>query len=352
MGKIFKLVCKGIYFFIIVFLIGCKDIAGEYNNKKNIIEESNVNSKFELQQNDSNIDSWLVYWDVKNFEEKIEHWIDKISNIIYFASYFDENNSLFVPDNISETKKVIDELYEDQSWGNYITFVNDKISLDGNSLLKDTDLLYEIFANDESIDRHISDIMHIVIQGRYEGIEIDYEGIRSDIRLWEKFSCFLEKLIHVSQDHNISVRVLLEPSTPVDDIELPDGPEYVMMCYNLYGYGTKPGPKANKNFLLQLVDKMKKISSNRGYALATGGFDFAENKQVNAVTQQEAEDLFMKYNGVSEERDEDSQCNIFNYIDSNGINHQVWYADIVTLKYWEKILTESGEKNISIWRLE
>lgn len=353
MKRVVKLLASGICFLSILFLIGCK-------SEKNIIEDNNIiqgnnsndiSSESELSSSDSNIDAWLVYWDTTNFEEEIDYWSERISNIIYFAAYFDENNKLFIPDNINESKEIIDELYKDQSWGNYITFVNDKVYSDGSSALKDTDLLYELFKSDESMDNHINDIINIAVEGGYKGIEIDYEKIRKNIDLWEKFSVFLEKLIKAAELYNLSIRVLLEPSTPVDKIELPEGPEYVMMCYNLYGYGTEPGPKANKEFLLELIDKMKKVSSNRGYALATGGFDFADNGEVKAITRKEAEDLLIKYNKVSEERDEDSQCKVFQYIDSNGVNHQVWYADSVTLGYWESILIESGEKNISIWRL-
>lgn len=353
MKRVVKLLASGICFLSILFLIGCK-------SEKNIIEDNNIiqgnnsndiSSESELSSSDSKIDAWLVYWDTTNFEEEIDYWSERISNIIYFAAYFDENNKLFMPDNINESKEIIDELYKNQPWGNYITFVNDKVYSDGSSALKDTDLLYELFKSDESMDNHINDIINIAVEGGYKGIEIDYEKIRKDIDLWEKFSVFLEKLIKAAELYNLSIRVLLEPSTPVDKIELPEGPEYVMMCYNLYGYGTEPGPKANKEFLLELIDKMKKVSSNRGYALATGGFDFADNGEVKAITRKEAEDLLIKYNKVSEERDEDSQCKVFQYIDSNGVNHQVWYADSVTLGYWESILIESGEKNISIWRL-
>ena len=114
---------------------------------------------------------------------------------------------------------------------------------------------------------------------------------------------------------------------------------------------------------------MKKVSSNRGYALATGGFDFADNGQIKAITKQEAEEILADYNGtnmnseavvdneasveneITVTRDEDSKCNVFKYTDDNGINHEVWYADNVTLDYWEGILSEAGEKNISIWKL-
>lgn len=377
MKKLTKLLLIEMCVLSIVFLLGCSN---NKNIKDDILEENSstleshsnsegANDNSEKLDNDKKVDVWLAYWDTLDFEEEIDYWSERISNIVYFAAYFNENNELFVPDDINDTKEIIDELYGSEGWGNYISFVNDKVCSDGKSSLKDTELLYELFKSNESIDNHINEIINIAVEGGYEGIEIDYEKIRKDLDLWDKFTVFLEKLIEVADSYNLPIRVLLEPSTPVDKINLPEGPEYIMMCYNLYGYGTKPGPKADKAFLLELVDKMKKVSSNRGYALATGGFDFADNGQIKAITKQEAEEILADYNGtnmnseavvdneasveneITVTRDEDSKCNVFKYTDDNGINHEVWYADNVTLDYWEGILSEAGEKNISIWKL-
>lgn len=377
MKKLTKLLLIEMCVLSIVFLLGCSN---NKNIKDDILEENSstleshsnsegANDNSEKLDNDKKVDVWLAYWDTLDFEEEIDYWSERISNIVYFAAYFNENNELFVPDDINDTKEIVDELYGSEGWGNYISFVNDKVYSDGKSSLKDTELLYELFKSNESIDNHVNEIINIAVEGGYEGIEIDYEKIRKDLDLWDKFTVFLEKLIEVADSYNLPIRVLLEPSTPVDKINLPEGPEYIMMCYNLYGYGTKPGPKADKAFLLELVDKMKKVSSNRGYALATGGFDFADNGQIKAITKQEAEEILADYNGtnmnseavvdneasveneITVTRDEDSKCNVFKYTDDNGINHEVWYADNVTLDYWEGILSEAGEKNISIWKL-
>ena len=349
MKKLTRLLLSGICLLSVLYFIGCNSAENKAEVDSELKGTTEIND--ELEGVTEKVNVWLAYWDTLDFEEEIEYWKDRISNIIYFAAYFDENNKLFVPDNITETKEVIDELYEEKSWGNYISFVNDKVYSNGKSTLKDTELLYELFESEESIDNHVNEIINIAIEGGYDGIEIDYEKIRKDLKLWDKFIYFLEKLGKEAEEYNLPIRVLLEPSTPVDEISLPKGPEYIMMCYNLYGYGTEPGPKANKEFLLELMDKMRKVSNNRGYALATGGFDFADSGEVKAITQKDAEDLLIKYDEVSEERDEDSQCKVFQYIDNNGVNHQVWYADSVTLEYWESILIENGEKNISIWRL-
>ena len=371
MKKLTKLLLIEMCVLSIVFLLGCSN---NKNIKDDILEENSstlesdsnsgeLNNNSEKVDNDKNIDVWLAYWDTLDFEEEIDYWSERISNIVYFAAYFNENNELFVPDDISDTKEIIDELYGSEGWGNYISFVNDKIYSEGKSSLKDTELLHELFKSNESIDNHVNEIINIAVEGGYEGIEIDYEKIRKDLDLWDKFIVFLEKLIKAADSYNLPIRVLLEPSTPVDKINLPEGPEYIMMCYNLYGYGTKPGPKADKVFLLELVDKMKKVSVNRGYALATGGFDFADNGQIKAITKQEAEEILVDYSSsnmnseaaveskITVIRDDDSKCNVFKYTDDNGINHEVWYADNVTLDYLEDILSEAGEKNISIWKL-
>lgn len=106
-------------------------------------------------------------------------------------------------------------------------------------------------------EKHIEEIIDMVLDNGYKGIEIDYEGMKENLELWSLFVDFLENLQIEADKENLKLRVLLEPNFPLDSIILPEGPEYTIMCYNLHGTGTKPGPKADKNFILNMVEKWK-----------------------------------------------------------------------------------------------
>lgn len=319
------------------------------NVNKNNEQESQEDSSLEENVKDENkVSVWITYWDTAGIMEELNVWKPYIKQINYFAAYFKEDGSLFVPKTTKETKESINSLFNEDELPEYLTIVNDQELEDKTSALKSTDLLYSLFESEETMKKHINDIIQVTLDGGYDGIEIDYEAIRNDLVLWDKYLTFLESLAMVAGDNNLSLRVLLEPSTPVVDIQFPEGIEYIMMCYNLYGYGTEPGPKANRDFLIELTKKMKKVSDRRGYALATGGFDFSSDGNLTAVTMTQAIDLQAAQENSY--RDEQSQCVVFTYTKQN-MTHEVWYADEDTLKFWGEVLKEEGETNISIWRL-
>ncbi len=207
-----------------------------------------------------------------------------------------------------------------------------------------------MLSSEEARKEHADTILSMVRQGGYDGIEIDYEAIKKDDILWGYFISFIKRLYTQASEENIRVRIVLEPGVPIENLTLPAGPEYVLMCYNLYGYGTGPGPKADKKFLLKMIDKMKGISGKVGFAVATGGFDFYDGNQAEQITEEGALKLIEENKAVPE-RDEDSYSMVFTYKDREGRLHEVWYADETTIKAWSDIIKESGNYGISLWRM-
>ena len=293
---------------------------------------------------------WTTYWDTENLVDEIADIEGSIDSICYFAAYFNKDKLPFIPKETMDSLEKVKKLYTSMEYNSYLTFVNDLILEDNTSSLKDVDLLHTLFENDKSMDKHIQDILNMTIEEGFDGIEIDYEAIRQDITLWQLFAEFVEKLYKASNEKNILVRVVLEPNAPLDRIELPEGPEYVMMCYNLHGQGTKPGPKANKTFLEDMIKKTKTLPGKVNFALATGGYDFDGNGKVRSLTERQAVELLALFDS-SPERDEESQALFFDYIDNEGVKHQVWYADSETIKYWIDAIQKSGNHDISLWRM-
>ncbi|MSU02046.1 glycosyl hydrolase family 18 protein [Tissierella pigra] len=328
-----------IFVFTILLLVSC-------TNEKNIDVENYMDKEIEDNEN-IRFSIWTAYWDTDDLEHEIKD-MGKVDNICYFAAYFNEDKILFVPKETKESLKRIESL-GNRKYGSYLTIVNDLLLADNKSSLKDTDLLYTLFATEETMNNHIEDILNIVIKEGFDGIEIDYEAINKDINLWELFIEFIDKLYKSANGKDIPVRVVLEPNVPLDKITLPEGPEYIIMCYNLHGYGTEPGPKANKVFIEDMIKKSEGLKGDIGFALATGGYDFQSNGIVNALTEREAVELSKFYNKIPQ-RDE-SGALFFNYMDNEEVSHQVWYANKDTINYWIGIITEAGDYGISIWKI-
>lgn len=322
-------------------LVACGKTEIDYN----IEDETAV-----IKENNRKIVVWTTYWDTENLEKEIKKLSNNIEAISYFAAYFDENKQIFVPEEIDVTYNMIKEKYSEEDYGSYLSIVNDLIKEDGSSSLKDIELLYELLSTKNSMEKHIEEIINLVLNKGFQGVEIDYEGMKDNIELWNLFIEFIEKLQLETNKEGLKLRVLLEPSFPIDTIELPEGPEYTIMCYNLHGKGTKPGPKADKSFILNMIEKAEKIPGKKNFAMATGGFKFYEDK-VEQLSERQAVELLNIFSSTVT-RDKESKALYFSYVESD-IEYEIWYADNETIDYWMNIVEKrvDDDYGLSLWKL-
>ena len=294
--------------------------------------------------------AWISYWDLENAKKELSLLNNNVKNLCHFAVYFDNQNKLVLPAETTEFFHTVKDNYKHKKWIHYITIVNDKKYEDGSFSLKDTEMLYQLLSSEESMDKHIQAIISLAVKEGYDGIEIDYEAIRNDLKLWKAYLLFCDKLYQQANVKGLKVRIVLESSTPFKKLMFPTGPEYVMMCYNLYGMHSQPGPKASPSFIKQLIKNMNSLPGKKNLALATGGFDWEKDGDIKQLTEIQAYSLAIE-NNVTIVRDSNSQCLVYQYEDTNGNQHEVWYADALTLNNWITTIQKSGNYGISIWRL-
>lgn len=291
------------------------------------------------------ISSWLVYWDVETGEHDMRQLGSRITSLSYFAAYFDHNDRLFIPDELITKQKQLPR----NTTAKYLTFVNDRQNADKSVLSKNTNILRRLLNDSESMVRHIDDVITLTLASGYDGIEIDYEKIWKDETLSQSFLVFVKQLYEKAQKYQLKVRIVLEPSAPFAAGSFIKGPEYVVMFYNLHGLHNRPGPKANKQFIKSLLNKMKTLPGYKTVAFAAGGCQWGENGTAKLLTEVEARTL-AAVNGAEAVRDEDSQCVVFSYHEA-GVFYQVWYADVQTLHHWITAAREEGATSIALWRL-
>ncbi|WP_313134896.1 glycosyl hydrolase family 18 protein [Anaerocolumna sp.] len=336
---------------ICIIITGCSNKGGSPKDKEETKKDHQDTVDEKKESFEGKFSVWTTYWDTKTIDNEIGSLQEYIDSICYFAAYFKEDKGPFIPEKVTDTYGSIQTDFKSLAFKSYLTFVNDLLLEDGSSSLKDTELLYTLLSSEEVRSNHINEILQMTMQGGFDGIEIDYEGMKKDIALWNLYVQFVNELYQAAVGEDILVRIILEPGIPVEEhFDFPDGPEYVMMCYNLYGYGTKPGPKADKEFLLEMVNKMEKLPGKVNFAVATGGFDFAKDGKVVQVTGQEAVQLIEEYS-TTPIRDEKSKSMVFSYIDDRGISHEVWFADKETIQYWFDVIKEAGDYELSLWRI-
>ncbi|MDV4149886.1 glycosyl hydrolase family 18 protein [Clostridium sp. AL.422] len=335
---------------LVLLSIGIIKLINNDNNvKKDKIseEQDTVSTNFKSDEEATglnNLSSWVVYWDLK-VDKEIDKLDNKLKSISYFAANFDENNNLTVPANLIEYHNEA----KTYSFEKYITIVNDVVYDNGEAVAKDTNVLSAVLNDEVSRRNHIDEIIGLANKYEFDGVEIDYEQIKGDLALWNNFLLFIEELYNETSSKELELRVLLEPNIPIENLKFIEGPTYVIMCYNLHGDYSEAGEKANEEFIKDLIEKMKKINSDKIFAIATGGYDWGENGNTKAITELEANETIQQYN-VEIQRDSDSNYLYFNYVDKDNIKHEVWYADKETLEYLAKVIAEEGY-DIALWRL-
>ncbi len=292
---------------------------------------------------------WNAYWDMGTVPAEMAAMSGDIANVCFFSAYFDPNSQVFLPDETAlYAAQNLPSFYQ-KGYHNYMTVVNDQRLADGSSLLKDTKLLYRVMETPQSRAQYIASIVKLAKDHSFDGIELDFENIKKDMTLWSYYISFISEMKQAADKEGMRLRVLLEPNMPLDQISWVNGPTYVMMCYNLYGYHSGPGPKCDNTFLAGLVDRMSALPGNKEFALATGGFVWTNGASPKALNEMEAVALAGAH-GVQATRDAASGDMVFKYTE-NGSSCEAWYADKTTLNQYRAYIRSRGDYGVAIWRL-
>lgn len=291
---------------------------------------------------------WIPYWDKEYGMEELSFYAEWPDDVVSFAVLFSaENDGLLVLEESDETTRQLREIVSEPT-ALFLSFTNDLQQPDGSFSQKDAELLWRLLGADESMGRHLRQIVELAVGYNVDGIEIDYESIGKDGALWERFCLFITRLYEACTEEGLRLRVVLGWNS-VDFADFPAGPEYVVMCYNLYGKHSGPGPKANTLFLENTFNKNKSLPGNVSIAFANGGFDWVDGVMLRSLTQREIAALLDDRN-IQAKRDCDSQGLFFTYEDDEGGLHEIWYSDGATLDYWIQLAEKHGYHSFSLWR--
>ena len=290
--------------------------------------------------------AWVVYWDKKegmaNYQKSKKKW-DSLS---YFALRMDEKGHF---------KKLVDIPVKDAGKPFYLTFVNDVVKSSGQEESKDINVLKSLLKDEYSRRMHAREILNMASAYGANGIDIDYEKIKNDPEVLKNFAAFTKTLYTESLEYQMPIRIILEPSVPMD-MPYAEGPEYIVMLYNLYGTHGGPGPKANRSFIEKTIQKMEALPGKKGVAFSNGGCLWKDagllglkKGTARFITEADAVKLARTYK-LKPKRDDDSAALHFSY-QYNGSTYEVWYADKETLAAWVTLAAQKGMSEAILWRL-
>lgn len=331
-----KRLVKALLVLALFFCGGCSSKSVSHQKQSALSQDQQLKKLVKQQRQ---LYLWSVYWDNETSLASVYKYAKQVSGIGDFAAYYSKQDRLFLP---TASQELVARVRKSSlaKLPVYLSVVNDRPNDP-----KSTKLLQRLLKTAASSKAAAKEIVQLANKHGFAGVELDFENIRNDLALWQKFIPFEEELQSLCRKRGLKLRVVLESSTP-KAVKLPPGPDYVVMCYNLHYSGTKPGPKADKAFLTQVAKKFKDLS-NVSYALANGGFDF-KGKQATALKSSQIAEL-LRDKQATPRRDAESGAMHF----KAGL-HEVWYADGTTLAEWAKTLDQAaGHKvAISLWRLE
>lgn len=289
--------------------------------------------------------AWIVYWD-SGQQEELSALSGEVQSVCLFSCLYEEDGDVVIPDGIDALSGLADALSFPTV---YLSFTNDVRRSDGSVTQKDAMFLPVLWADSGRIRKTIRGILEAVRAAGANAVEIDFENI-GDSGQWGEFEAFLRELLTRAQEEGFPVRAVLGSDTPVEELSLPEGAVYTVMCYNLYGTHSGPGPKADLAFLRKTAQRFSALPDMR-YALATGGFEWdSADKVTRSLTQAQAEEI-AEQRRREPERDASSMALSFTYRDGLS-RYTVWYADAVTLAAWQQeIASVDPDARFDLWRV-
>jgi spore germination protein YaaH len=325
-------------------LAGCSVSAGEDQQKSAKSTGKQVNA---VQEEALTVGAWIPDWLKTAGTKEVTTLGETLDRAYLFAAYFNRYDRLYVGEEFKKQQKALAALQKkDRSLAIWGTVVNDRYIEEGKSFQKESELVSRLLVNSTKTTRHVSELIKFAVEYGFAGLEVDYERVAAADM--DQYRAFITELYDRLQEKGIDLRVVVEPGRIAQDTPWPEGPEYVVMAYNLYGtHTTEPGPKASFQWIRELIKKMAELPGTPGIAFAMGGFDW-EASGVTALDETAAQKLSR---GKQVKRDVTSNALYYTYQDKNRGDHTVWYADAETLIAWMEVAREAGVHDITLWRL-
>ncbi len=291
--------------------------------------------------------AWLPYWEAEESLDELGTLCGALDAAVAFACIFDAADQPLMLPEAEDLLTAVTQACEGTGAIPYLSIVNDVETAPNTYDNKSTALLSRLLADDASISQHLEALIALIDLYHLQGLELDYENLKGDTVLWANYAQLISRLWDICARDAIRLRVVLPWDAP-KYADLPAGPEYTVMCYNLYGYHSGPGPKADLAFLEETCALYQSQPYTTRMAFSTGGFIWQDGK-ARSVTQTQAE-AQLQSAAVTPVRDAASQALTATY-QLEGEAVTLWYADAITLAAWRGTCAAYGFTAFDLFRL-
>ena len=300
-------------------------------------------------------ESWVVYWDFAKSRQEVQQLAPVLGDVGLFCDRLDANLHVVpaapaMADGIAALRAAAPKALV------WASVTNDRF--DGKRLiLKDPAAVHELLAPTKRAG-HIAELINAAANA--DGLEIDYENLRAKDR--DAYSAFIKDLgtaVHM-RHQRLSVVVQAKTTDRVgDEAKAIDwsavasaADEVKVMAYHFHHASGPPGPIAPPEwvetlakFALQSIPREKLT-----LVLTVDGFDWPFKKSAQSIDFPEAIKLASAQH-TALKRDIESDSLHFDYEDSAGLPHEVWFEDAVGLEAKIRTLQALGVSRVAFWRL-
>ncbi|MDE3235070.1 MAG: glycosyltransferase [Bacteroidota bacterium] len=215
------------------------------------------------------------------------------------------------------------------------------------------DVTHRILHNKAKKERLINDIVRLLTQYNFAGINIDWEELTETSN--EPFTQFQKELYEKLHAQNLLVTQDVMPFNEDYDYKaLTHYNDYlVLMAYDEHHDESKPGPICSQKWIEAAVDNMAKDVPPEKIILgmASYGYDWQLHaKKAETITYQEALVNARESDAVVD-FDNDTYNLHYQYYDSNDSLHEVHFTDAATNFNTLRFATEYNLAGTALWRL-
>lgn len=227
-------------------------------------------------------------------------------------------------------------------------------------------LIHQVVTNEEAAGRLLDNLVFLMREKGYAGIDIDFEYILAEDR--DYFTAFVQRTADVMHANGFVVSVALAPKTSADQPGLLyEGKNYGALgaaadevLLMTYEWGYKYGPPmavAPLNMVRRVLDyavtEIEPAKINLG--IPNYGYDWPlpfvrGETEARTIGNVEAVQIAINY-GADIQFDETARSPYFYYADESGIEHVVWFEDVRSLSEKYALLPEYGLRGIGVWQI-
>jgi cellulose synthase/poly-beta-1,6-N-acetylglucosamine synthase-like glycosyltransferase/spore germination protein YaaH/peptidoglycan/xylan/chitin deacetylase (PgdA/CDA1 family) len=212
--------------------------------------------------------------------------------------------------------------------------------------------LHRILNDNAKKERLIGDLVKVIQQNHFAGINIDFEELQETSD--EPLISFMKELYERLHAQHLLVTQDVSPFNSDYDLkQLSKYNDYVfLMAYDEHNSGSAPGSISSQRWIQAALDDAvgQMDSSKLVLAIAGYGYDWAKGDKGVDVTYEEA--LSIASDEEAKVVFDTATYNLsYNYTDNNEVAHTVYFTDAATNFNTMRFASEYGVGGVALWRL-